>query len=205
MQDTVVLGLPGVDLHPGDHVCAFYRGRDERDKILLSFLRAGVTAGDKTICVVEPLGPADVIAALGDAAGVAMRHGVLDVLTPEQTYLRGGQFVMADMLEYWQTAVERTLADPRFDFVRVIGEMPSALTDKPDMDEFLCYESELNRFVSQHPQVIVCLYDLDRFGGALLIDILRTHPVVLLGGAVLDNPYYLKPDEFLAARRLTHS
>lgn len=205
MHDTVVLGLPGVDLRPGDHVCAFYRGRGERDKILMSYLREGVRAGDKTICVVESVGPAEVVAALGDDAGVALRRGALDVLTPEQTYLRGGQFVMADMLEYWRAGVAQAFADRRFGFVRVIGEMPSALTDKPDLDEFLCYESELNRFVSQHPQVIVCLYDLDRFGGALLIDILRTHPVVLLGGAVMDNPYYLEPDEFLTARRLALS
>ncbi len=205
MHDTVVLGLPGVELHPGDHVCAFYRGRAERDKILLSYLREGVEAGDKAICVVEPVAPADVAGALGKFADAAMRRGALDLLTPEQTYLRGGRFVMADMLAYWRAEVEQALADPRFDFVRVVGEMPSVLTEKPDLDEFLCYESELNRFVSQHPQVIVCLYDLDRFGGALLIDILRTHPVVLLGGAVMDNPYYLEPDEFLATRRLALS
>jgi hypothetical protein len=127
------------------------------------------------------------------------------VLTPKRTYLRTGHFEMSAMLAYWREGVERALADPRFDFVRVIGEMPYELTEKPDLDEFLLYESELNRFVTQHPQVIVCLYDLDRFGGSLLIDILRTHPLVLLGGAVMENPYYVEPDKFLAARRLAVS
>ena len=32
-------------------------------------------------------------------------------------------------------------------------------------------------------------------------DIVRkTHPKVLIGGMLLDNPYYLEPDEFLATR-----
>jgi hypothetical protein len=49
--------------------------------------------------------------------------------------------------------------------------------------------------------VILCLYDLARFDGENLVDILKTHPTVLVGGMVLDNPYYLEPAEFLATRR----
>jgi hypothetical protein len=48
--------------------------------------------------------------------------------------------------------------------------------------------------------VILCLYELDQFSGEVLVDVLKTHPKVLLGGMVLDNPYYLEPDEFLATR-----
>jgi hypothetical protein len=29
---------------------------------------------------------------------------------------------------------------------------------------------------------------------------LKTHPKLLLGGMVLENPHYLSPDELLAAR-----
>jgi hypothetical protein len=32
------------------------------------------------------------------------------------------------------------------------------------------------------------------------MDILKTHPKVLMGGTVLENLYYLEPDEFLAGR-----
>jgi hypothetical protein len=46
----------------------------------------------------------------------------------------------------------------------------------------------------------MCLYDLDRFGGQVLVDILKTHPRVLMGGTVLENLHYLEPDEFLASR-----
>jgi hypothetical protein len=199
MHDSVVLGIPGVELHAGDHVCAFYRGAAERDQILLSYLRKGIDDGDKVLCVVETVGPSDVVDALGPSADVAIAVGALEVLTPEQTYLRTGHFEMPAMLAYWRESVGRALTG--FDFVRIVGEMPYALTGKPDLGEFWLYESELNRFVNQYQQVAVCLYDLDRFGGSLLIDILRTHPVVLLGGAVMDNPYFLEPDEFLTARR----
>jgi len=74
------------------------------------------------------------------------------------------------------------------------------LSELPDLNDFLIYESELNRFLPRYPQVIMCLYDLDRFGGQILVDILKTHPKVLMGSTVLENLYYLEPDEFLASR-----
>jgi hypothetical protein len=30
------------------------------------------------------------------------------------------------------------------------------------------------------PQIILCLYDLHRFGGVILMDVLRTHPMVIV-------------------------
>ena len=38
------------------------------------------------------------------------------------------------------------------------------------------YESKLNRFLPRYPQVILCLYELDRFSGEVLVDVLKTHP-----------------------------
>jgi hypothetical protein len=33
------------------------------------------------------------------------------------------------------------------------------------------------------------------------MNVLKTHPKALLGGMVIDNPYYLEPDEFLASQQ----
>jgi hypothetical protein len=88
-----------------------------------------------------------------------------------------------------------------FTFTRAAGEMTWALKQMPGVDELVGYEARLNRFLPRYPQVILCLYELDRFSGEVLVDVLKTHPKVLLGGMVLDNPYYLEPDEFLATRR----
>jgi hypothetical protein len=67
--------------------------------------------------------------------------------------------------------------------------------------DLIGYESELNRIMSDFPQVNLCLYDLTRCSGDLIMDVLKTHPKALLGGMVIDNPYYLDPDEFLASRQ----
>jgi hypothetical protein len=44
------------------------------------------------------------------------------------------------------------------------------------------------------------VYDVNKFGGRTLMDVLCTHPKVIIGGQVHENPYYLPPDQFLAFR-----
>jgi hypothetical protein len=102
------------------------------------------------------------------------------------------------MIGFWNAAVSAAMNAGRFDLVRAAGEMTWSLRDLPGVDELMRFESELNRMGSLFPQVILCLYDLERFGGGIMVDLLKTHPKLLLGGMILDNPHYLSPDELLA-------
>ncbi|HEY0486116.1 MAG TPA: MEDS domain-containing protein [Mycobacteriales bacterium] len=202
LTEPIALGIPGVHLEPGDHVCAFYPGLAERDEILIPYLREGLEAGDKCICVVDATDPEAVLSAVGpdvDLAGCLGRQQ-LQVERSQDTYLSGGRFSTEAMLDFWETSVGGALASG-FGFARAVGEMTWALRQMPGVEELVGYESRLNRYLPRYPQVVLCLYELDRFSGEVLVDVLKTHPKVLLGGMVLDNPYYLEPDEFLATRR----
>jgi hypothetical protein len=64
--------------------------------------------------------------------------------------------------------------------------------------EFFRYEAKLNEVIPRSPQVILCLYDLERFGAEVLMDALRTHPIAVADGMVHDNPYYIEPGKFLS-------
>jgi hypothetical protein len=202
LTESIALGIPGVQLEPGDHVCAFYPTLAERDEILIPYLREGLTAGDKCICVVDATDPETVLAAVGpdvDLAGCLGRRQ-LEVERSQDTYLTGGRFSTEAMLDFWEYSVGGALAEG-FGFARAVGEMTWALRQMPGVEELVGYEARLNRYLPRYPQVVLCLYELDRFSGEVLVDVLKTHPKVLLGGMVLDNPYYLEPDEFLATRR----
>jgi hypothetical protein len=84
--------------------------------------------------------------------------------------------------------------------VRVIAEMTWVLRQPAGADQLMDYESEVNRFAPRFPQVLLCLYDIAQFGGGIILDLLRTHPKVLLGGTLIDNPNFLTPDEYRATR-----
>jgi MEDS: MEthanogen/methylotroph, DcmR Sensory domain len=201
MTETVELGIPGLVLDVGDHVCAFYRGADEHDEILRSYVAVGLRSGDKCICVLDDGDPDVLRAALGEAAdGGGPGDGQLDVRLSQQTYLRGGRFSTSAMLAFWDDVVGAAF-EGGYQFSRAVGEMSWALRQMPGVEELVRYEAELNSFLPRYPQVVLCLYDLDLFNGEILVDILKTHPTVLVRGMVLDNPYYLEPTEFLAARQ----
>ena len=199
MADTVEMGVPGMRLDPGDHVCAFYFGTDERDKVLIPFLQAGLQAGEKCIAVVDHPEPAEIIVRLRVDAEEYAASRQLEVKKPAETYLRTGSFSAAEMIEYFEELVSAAVEDG-YPFARVAGEAGWILEGPPGAEEFIDYEAQLNDFAPRYPQVIMCLYDLDRFGGGMIVDVLKTHKKVLLGGLVLDNPHHLSLDEFRASK-----
>ena len=46
----------------------------------------------------------------------------------------------------------------------------------PGLDDLFLYESALNHAVEKMPAILMCLYDLQKFGAEMLVEVLRTHP-----------------------------
>jgi MEDS: MEthanogen/methylotroph, DcmR Sensory domain len=197
----------------GDHICGFYRKPSERDDILIPFLVDGLKAGDKCTCVVDSCTPDDVLARMSEQIEVDPYVAVsqLEVLDAEGTYLAGGGFLPERMLTFWEAKARQGPtsnhgtpghgAAQGAGFTRNIGDMSWAHRSERAVADLIGYESELNRIMSNFPQVNLCLYDLTRCSGDLIMNVLKTHPKALLGGMVIDNPYYLEPDEFLASQQ----
>jgi MEDS: MEthanogen/methylotroph, DcmR Sensory domain len=199
MTDAIPSGIGQIDLQPGSHACAFYRGDDDRDQLLAAYLGAGLTAGDKCICIVDSLYTQKRLKLPpGAGGGTGPSGGQLDVHLPESTYLAGGRFTASDMLTFWAEAIVRAEGDG-YSFCRLAGEMTWALRDEPGVEHLVGYESELNRVTSSYPVIVLCLYDLDRFSGEVVVNIVKTHPQVLVQGILVENPYYLGPDDFLSS------
>jgi hypothetical protein len=199
-MSEALFGLPGMDFQPGDHVCAMYMGTEQRDEFLLPFLSSGLIAGDKCFCVVDSSDPGSTVDALrrgltGVDVEDCLAAGQLEVTGSVGTYLAGGAFVKEDVLDFWERNVGLVLATGGYDFVRSAGEMPEPMRRAlGGIEAFMDYELELNLFIERHPQqILICMYDLDLFGGGIIVDLLRTHPRVLLGGLVLDNPHFQSP------------
>jgi hypothetical protein len=201
MTDSIALGVNELSIPPGTHICAFFRGVTERDQIIVPFLREGLRTQNKCMCIIDDEVDG-VRSALDEDSSVSAdaERQQLDIRSSKETYLRRGAFSTQEMLSFWDDSVGAALNEDGFPFVRSAGETTWTLKELPGLYEFLTYEAELNRFLPRYPQVILCLYDLDHFGGQILVDILKTHPKVLMGGTVLENLHYLEPDEFLASR-----
>jgi hypothetical protein len=182
-------GLAGVVITPGDHICCFYSGADERDRILRAYLRAGLRHGDKCICLIDSIEPHVVRRQVEDEV-VAAAADQLVVEPAGQAYLRNGRFFPNIMIEYLDETIGAALITDAFPFVRAVGEMSWVLREPPGSEELFAYEAAINRFAPRYPQALLCMYDLRRFGGGMLIDAMTKHPKLLVGHLLVHNPWY---------------
>ncbi|MGH1562584.1 MEDS domain-containing protein [Mumia sp. DW29H23] len=191
------LGIPGVGaVSSGSHFCALYSGPAERDRLLYPFLEEGLRHGDKCLCLIDDVEPALVRdRAVGQPGpDYSRRSAQLDVERSSDAYLRSGEFCVDDMMSFLAGSVDAAIADD-FGLLRAAGEMSWVLSGAPGWDDLFVYESSLNHVVEQMPAILMCLYDLKKFGAEMLVGVLHTHPKVLLDATVIDNPHYVDPAE----------
>jgi len=76
-----------------------------------------------------------------------------------------------------------------------------ALLDKPGVDDLLEYESRVNYVLTKYHDPVICAYDLSKFSASVAMDVMRTHPMVIIGGILQENPFFVPPDQFLLELR----
>src|SRR5581483_5645474 len=166
---------------------------------LMPFIKDGFARGEKAFHIVDPqlrTQHCDRLRRAEIPVDSAMQTGQLEVRPWEEAYLRGGHFDQDAML----ALIEQVLRNSKsqgFPLTRLVANMEWALEDRPGVHDIVEYESRLHYILPQYDDPVVCVYDLAKFDAGTVMDILRTHPVALVGGILHENPYYVPPDEFL--------
>ena len=65
------------------------------------------------------------------------------------------------------------------------------------VEDLLEFEARVNYLAPKYHDALCCIYDLGRFGADVVVNVLRTHPTVIIGGILQQNPFFVPPDEFL--------
>ena len=167
--------------------------------MLLPFIKEGFERGDRAVHVINPDQQTDHLQRLASAgidADAAQEAGQLDLRTNTDTYLQNGRFDKEGMVEaFEQLAISNR--NSGFPLSRIVCRMDWAVDGASDIDDVIEFESRVNDVWRRHDDVVICTYHLHKFGGDAVIDILRTHPVVIIGGTLQQNPFYTPPEEFL--------
>jgi DNA-binding CsgD family transcriptional regulator len=194
---AVSMGIPGLDeIGPGTHICALYSGPAERDSLLVPFLREGIREGDKCLCLIddtEPTTVRDQVEGKQNAHRI-QRSEPLDVDRASDVYLHSGRFSVEHIITFLAGSLSRA-AESDSPLLRAAGEMSWVLPQPEGAHDFFVYEAAINKIIKGKPAVFMCLYDLQRCGVSMVVDVLKTHPKVLLDGMVLSNPDYLSPTD----------
>jgi MEDS: MEthanogen/methylotroph, DcmR Sensory domain len=189
------------------HACAFFHNEDQEYEFLLPFSKSGETAGDRLFQLTDSVRLAERRRRLADA-GIdveeAERSGQLELRPWENAYLRENRFNQHAMLALIQEVL-KSGRSRGFGMTRLWANMEWALEDLPGVHDIVEYETRLNKFLPDYDDVVICTYDLNKFSAPIVMDIMRTHPQVIIGGVLQENPFYVPPDEFLnELRRRSH-
>jgi hypothetical protein len=184
------------------HACAFFRSKEEENAVLLPFMAEGIAVGDKCVNILNEKNLNDRRASLrsvGIDVAAVESSGQLELLTWEEAHIMGGRFDQHRMLNQ----LDKSSSGGRngFRLTRLWSNQEWALKKIPGVEDLVEYEARFNYIWPKHSDATVCVYDTTKFGTALLVELLRAHPRAILSGIMLDNPFYVPPDEML---RETH-
>ncbi|MEA3199966.1 MAG: hypothetical protein QOE90_1394 [Thermoplasmata archaeon] len=181
------------------HICAFVHSRDEEYAIMAPYVKEATRQNERVVQIINEDLRADHKARMAKA-GVdvekAEASGQLSILRWEDAYLQGGYFDHDRMLNMLQTAI-RERKELGYPQMRAMANMDWALRGAPGTEHLLEYEARAN-FVSRTTNdVFLCFYDLNKFPASTVVDVMRTHPAVIIGGVYHENPYYVEPETLL--------
>jgi hypothetical protein len=195
--------IAGTRLGEYRHICAFFHAPDEEYRVLLPFIKEGFERGEKAFHVVDPKQRDDHVRRI-ESAGIdktdAEENGQFELQNWDEVYIRDGHFDQNRMLALLPAVLEEA-KQRGFRLTRLVAHMEWALEDRPGVNDLLEYETRLNDVLPRFRDPVVCVYDLTKFGADIVIDVMRTHPMIIIGGILQENPFFVPPDEFLRELR----
>ena len=188
------------DLFPeGTHMCLIYDNEEQRKKIISQFMATGITLGEQVGYFADTTTLQEVKAwmeEMGLNLPEEKEDGRFSIFRAESVYCPTGAFVPSEMLARLGDCYERAV-NAGYAGARVSGEMSWALKGIPGSDRLMEYEALINTVSEIHPVTPICQYDARCFDGATLLNVLKVHPLMIVQGQIVRNPYYMGPRDFL--------
>jgi PAS domain S-box-containing protein len=186
-----------INLH--EHLCLIYERPQEQFSAILPFMKIGLERGEKCLYI----GDTNTIATVGNAmrtqgidVDAAIRQGRLTITKNDEIYPLRGDFD-ADRMIGKMTEAAKAARTAGLSALRWVGEMTWVAGIDPRPERLIEYEAKLNDFLRDNDALAICQYNRKLFPPEVILDVLRTHPTVVYGDLISNNPYYVPPHDFL--------
>jgi signal transduction histidine kinase len=179
----------------GDHLCLVYETPEEQWAAVIPFMAEGLARNEACLYVADDRSLEEVRQAFlahGVDVDFHVSEGRLIFASKREAYFRSGAFDPVAMIGFLRQAMSEAAAVGRTGF-RVTGEMTWALGNECGCERLIEYEALLNEFFPGSRALAICQYNRKRFGADMIRNVLRTHPVAILGSQVCPNLYYETP------------
>jgi len=186
------------EIASGDHICSMHTSTERRNEVLVPYLRSGLVAGHKCVAAVTDPDFSDLQGRLGSRAEVDgwLESGQLELLGVNDRVMSPEKSSVTRMIEFWESAQSPVADSGGYPSVRYAAEAGWWLPQVRTLSQVLQFESILNRLSEHCAAATLCMYDVGSLDGALIIDLVSTHPKLVVDGVWVRNPAYVSPGCF---------
>ena len=186
---------------PGSHILQLYNKVNEIAGVTARLLAAGLESSEKCLFAAAPASVEEMqqsLAKLGVDVAAAQEVGQLVFVSDRDELLVGKRFDPYHLLSTHQTFIAQALREG-WKAVRISMDMSWLTADIATPEQILKYEAASDAvFTFQNAPIIALMhYDYSKLPGQLVVEMLKLHPIAVVGKFIKRNPYYLNSEQYL--------
>ena len=186
---------------PGSHILQLYNRVTEISGVTARLVEVGLTSQEKCLFAGSPPSVQEMEQALSKAGvevSEAQEAGQLVFISERESLLVNKRFDPYHLLSTHQTFIAQALREG-WKAVRISMDMTWLTQDVATPEQILKYEAASDAvFTFQNAPIIALMhYDYSKLPGALVVELLKLHPIAVVGKFIKRNPYYLNSEQYL--------
>jgi MEDS: MEthanogen/methylotroph, DcmR Sensory domain len=186
---------------PGSHICQLYNKVTEIVGVTARLLEVGLASGEKCLFAGAPASVRELEQALqksGVNVAAAQASGQLVFLSDRDPLLIGKRFDSWHLLSTHQTFIAQARRE-NWKACRISIDMTWLTADIATPEQILKYEAGADAIFTFQSAPIIALmhYDYSKLPGALVVEMLKLHPIAVVGKFIKRNPYYVNSEQYL--------
>jgi hypothetical protein len=187
---------------PGSHICQLYSKVIEIPGVTARLMRVGLTLSEKCLFAAAPAQVNELreeLQKLQIDVDKAIEAGQLVLYEERENFLaNGNRFDPYYLLSSHQTFIAQALREG-WQAVRISIDMTWLCKDIATPEQLLKYEAASDAvFTFQKAPIIALMhYDHSKLIPSLVVEMLKLHPISVVGKYIKRNPYYLNSEQYM--------
>jgi hypothetical protein len=187
---------------PGSHICQLYSKVTEIPGVTARLMRVGLAAQEKCMFAAAPAQikeMRDELVKLQVDVDSLLESGQLLLIEEREPFLANGKrFDPYFLLSSHQTFIAQALRES-WKAVRISIDMTWLSKDIATPEMLLKYEAASDAvFTFQNAPIIALMhYDYSKLMPSLVVEMLKLHPIAVVGKFIRRNPYYLNSEQYM--------
>ncbi|WP_165423496.1 MEDS domain-containing protein [Ktedonosporobacter rubrisoli] len=187
---------------PGSHICQLYSKVTEIPGVTARLMRVGLSVSEKCLFAAAPAQVKelrDELQKLQVDVDELIQAGQLVLYDDREPFLsKGKRFDPYTLLSQHQTFIAQALREG-WQAVRISMDMTWLTKDVASPEQILKYEAASDAvFTFQNAPIIALMhYDHSKLLPSLVVEMLKLHPISVVGKYIKRNPFYLNSEQYM--------